>query len=225
VSRGGAAPVSSGSTGTPLAPRDGPLLSSAVPAYDRKDAAYRRAKQEGYRSRAAYKLLDLDAHFRVFRAGQRVVDVGCWPGAWMQVASRRVGASGRVVGIDVVPTDPLDGNAVALVGDVCDPAARQSVAVALGGPADVVLCDVAPKLSGIVSADAARHAALVEAALAGTLEWLGAQGGLLVKLFMDAEQPRLVAELRAAFASVRTRRPESTRRGSAEIYAWAQRLR
>jgi 23S rRNA (uridine2552-2'-O)-methyltransferase len=197
-----------------------------VAVYERKDAAYRRAKQEGYRSRAAYKLRDLDAHFAIFRLGQRVVDVGAWPGAWMQVAAERVGPTGRVVGLDLVPIDDLGlPTCTTLVGDVGDPAVRARVAEALGAPAQVVLADLAPKLSGIASADAARHAALVEAAVAGALEWLEPAGGFLVKLFMDAEYQGLVRRLRSAFGSVRTRRPESTRRGSAELYAWCRGVR
>lgn len=192
-------------------------------AYERKDAAYRRAKQEGYRSRAAYKLIELDRHFHLLRAGQRVIDLGCWPGAWLQVAAQRVGGKGRVVGVDVVATEALaPANVTALTGDVRDPAVRAEVGRALGGPADLVLADLSPKLSGIASADAARHAELVQAAQAGALEWLAPTGGFLAKLFMDAEYPALLAGLRGAFRTVRTRRPDSTRRGSSEIYVFSQ---
>ena len=194
--------------------------------YDRKDAAYRRAKDEGYRSRAAYKLIELDSHFALLRPGLRVVDLGCWPGAWMQVASRKVGSGGRVVGVDVVEMETLGlPNAIELRGDVTDPRVRASVSSALGGPADLVLADLAPKLSGIAAADAARHATLVEAAIAGATEWLRPEGGLLVKLFMDAEYRSLIAQLGAAFRAVKTRRAESTRKGSAELYACARGLR
>jgi 23S rRNA (uridine2552-2'-O)-methyltransferase len=206
-----------------VAVRPNRLLSSTVPAYVRKDAAYRRAKSEGFRSRAAYKLLELDAHFQLFRPGQRIVDLGCWPGAWTQVASRRVGPTGLVVGVDLLRMDDLGlANATGLVGDVADRAVRARVSAALGGPADVVLADLAPKLSGIAASDSARQAALVEAASAAALDWLRPGGIFLVKLFMDAEYSSLIGGLRASFATVKTRRPETTRRGSAEIYAFCR---
>lgn len=191
--------------------------------YERKDAAWKRAKEEGYRSRAAYKLLELDEVFGLLRPGQRVVDLGCWPGAWTQVAAKKVGRSGRVVGVDLVPTDDLGLAQVTLVtGDVCEPEVRARVRDALGGPADLVLSDLAPKLSGIAAADEARHALLVEIAIDAAQEWLAPDGALLVKLFMDSEYEGLVRRLRAAFSAVRTRRPPSTRKGSSEIYAVAR---
>ena len=191
--------------------------------YERKDAAWKRAKEEGYRSRAAYKLIELDELFGLLHPGQRVVDLGCWPGAWTQVASKRVGRSGRVVGIDLVPTEELGLPQVTLLaGDVCDAEVRARVREALGGPADLVLSDLAPKLSGIAAADESRHALLVEIAIDAALEWLAPDGALLVKLFMDSEYEGLVRRLRAAFEKVRTRRPPSTRKGSSEIYAVAR---
>lgn len=199
------------------------LLSTAVATYDRKDAAYRRAKEEGFRSRAAYKLIEIDDHFGVLRPGARVVDLGCWPGAWTQVAARRAGPSGRVVGVDLVSTDELGLPGVTTIaGDVRDPAVRQRVRELLGGPADVVLSDLAPKLSGIAATDAARHAELVEVAIETALALLRPGGSLLVKLFMDSEYEALVRRLRSSFGNVRTRRPASTRKGSAEIYALAR---
>jgi len=197
-----------------------------VATYRRKDAAYERAKQEGYRSRAAYKLIELDDRFRLLRPGQRVVDLGCWPGSWLQVASRRIGPSGRVVGVDLVAIDPLsERNVVAIAGDVLDPEVRAQVARALGGRADVVLADLAPKLSGIASSDAARHAALVAAAVASARDWLAPEGALLVKLFVGGELEHVLSELRAAFVDVKTTRPASTRKGSSELYAVCRRLR
>jgi len=195
-------------------------------AYERQDAVYRRAKREGYRSRAAYKLIELDKHYRLLRPGARVVDLGCWPGAWLQVAAERVGARGRVVGVDVVPAEELGlANVSVLAGDVSDPALIERVRAALGGPADVVLVDVAPKLTGIKAADSARQADLIRAAIGCAQAWLKPGGTMLIKLFMDAEYPDLIRELRARFGEVRTRRPESTRRGSAELYAVARHQR
>jgi 23S rRNA (uridine2552-2'-O)-methyltransferase len=193
-----------------------------VSAYERKDAAYRRAKQEGMRSRAAYKLVELDRHFRIFRPGLRVVDLGCWPGAWTQVAARAVGKQGRVVGVDLVATDPLpEPNVKLILGDARDDGVRGRVREALGAAADVVLSDMAPKLSGIRAADSARHAELVETAIACAMDFLVPEGALLVKLFDDEEQARLIAQLRESFRAVRVRRPTSSRQGSAETYAYA----
>src|SRR5437868_14643980 len=114
--------------------------------YDRKDAFYRKAKSAGMRSRAAFKLEDLDR--RLLRAGDRVLDLGCWPGGWLQVAARRVGDRGRVVGIDRKPLEPLHlANVHIIEGDVTAENTVEALRRALGGPADVVLSDLSPELS------------------------------------------------------------------------------
>lgn len=195
-------------------------------AYNRKDAAYRRAKQEGYRSRAAYKLIELDRRFQLLRRGQRVVDLGCWPGAWLQYAAEKTGPSGRIVGVDLAEPDPIGGkNVRILVGDVADPAVAGQVSEALGGPADVVLSDLAPKLTGVKPADAVRHADLVRLAIERAQQWLQPDGVLVVKLFMDAEYQGLISELRSTFKAVRSVKPDSTRQGSSELYTCARGLR
>ena len=200
------------------------MLTGVVSAYERKDAAYRRAKQEGYRSRAAYKLEELDRRFKLLARGARVVDLGCWPGGWLQVAARRVGPTGRVVGVDVKSADPVAADHVAIVtGDLRDDAIVERVRTELGGAADVVLSDLAPKLSGIRHTDAVRHADLVRLAIARAGEWLAPDGALLLKLFMDAEYEGLIGELRARFGAVRSCKPEATRRGSSELYTVARR--
>jgi 23S rRNA (uridine2552-2'-O)-methyltransferase len=199
------------------------VLTGVVSAYERKDAAYRRAKQEGYRSRAAYKLEELDRRFKLLARGARVVDLGCWPGGWLQVAARRVGPTGRVVGVDVKSAEPVAADHVVIVtGDLRDDAIVERVRMPLGGPADVVLSDLAPKLSGIRHTDAARHADLVRLAIARSEEWLAPDGTLLLKLFMDAEYEGLIGELRARFGGVRSCKPEATRRGSSELYTIAR---
>src|SRR5690349_12240193 len=123
--------------------------------YRRKDTHYRRARAAGYRARSSYKLLELDARFRLLHAGDRVVDLGAWPGAWLQVARECVGPGGRLVGVDVVPVDPLPAANVALVtGDVREPATLCEVLARLDGTAaDVVLSDLAPKLTGVRATD------------------------------------------------------------------------
>lgn len=200
--------------------------TATLASYDRKDAAYRRAKREGYRSRAAYKLMELDRRFGLFRRGQRVVDLGCWPGAWLQLASERIGPSGRLVGVDLAESAAIGPkNVRILVGDVADPAVAEAVARELGGPADLILSDLAPKLTGVKPADAMRHAELVRLAMSRARHWLRPEGTLVVKLFMDAEYQGLISELRALFKTVRSIKPDSTRQGSSELYTCARGLR
>ena len=189
-------------------------------SYDRKDAPYRRAKAAGYRARSAYKLIQLDDRFRLLGRDDLVADLGAWPGAWLQVAAERVGARGRVVGIDLVAIEPLGSpNVTCLVGDVRDPTAIAAVREHLGGPAAVVLCDLSPKLSGVRATDEARASELTAAALDATALLLRPHGRLLVKLFMSADYPAHVVRLKSSFAEVRTTRPEASRRGSSELYA------
>lgn len=191
-------------------------------AYTRKDAFYKKAKQEGYRSRAAYKLLELNRAWRFLRSGNRVIDLGSWPGGWVQVAAQAVGTSGRVLGIDLVRLDPLPLANVTLVqGDVTDPAQQQSLLSALGRPADVVLSDMAPKLSGVREADDARVAALCQTALVCCGPLLKPDGVLFLKAFMSEGYQPFVAALRSAFKTVKASRPAATRKGSAEVYLLA----
>jgi 23S rRNA (uridine2552-2'-O)-methyltransferase len=189
--------------------------------YRRKDTHYRRARAAGYRARSAYKLLELDARFRLLQAGDRVVDLGAWPGAWLQVARERVGPDGRLVGVDVVPVDPPPAANVALVtGDVREAATLREVLARLDGTAaDVVLSDLAPKLTGVRATDEARAAELVDAALTALASLLRPGGRLLIKVFMDTGYLPTLARLRGMFADVRTTRPTATRHGSAELYA------
>jgi len=189
--------------------------------YRRKDIHYRRARAAGYRARSAYKLLELDARFRLLHAGDRVVDLGAWPGAWLQVARERVGPGGRVVGVDVVPVDPLPAaNVEVVTGDVREPGTLREILARLGGTAaDVVLSDLAPKLTGVRATDEARAAELLDAALTASPSLLRPGGRLLMKLFMNTGYATTLARLQTMFADVRTTRPTATRQGSAELYA------
>ena len=190
--------------------------------YKRKDTFYTRAKQEGYRSRAAYKLLELNQQFRLLYQGDRVVDLGSWPGGWLQVASRLVGEEGKVVGIDLVALEPLLWENVAVLqGDASDPKVQERILTLLGRRADVVLSDLAPKLSGIKEADEARAMELCRVALACAKALLRPGGQFLVKMFMGTEAKEFVAEARGVFQSVKTTRPEATRKGSTEVYVVA----
>lgn len=194
--------------------------------YERKDAVYRRAKREGFRSRAAFKLTELDRLFSLLRPGQRIVDLGCWPGGWLQVCADRVGPRGRVIGVDLAETEAVERpNVVVLTADVYDESLPARVREALGGPADLVLSDLAPKLSGIAASDSARHAALVHRAVELARAWLAPEGAFLAKLFMDAEYQALIRDLRATFSAVKSRKLDTTRKGSSELYVCGRGLK
>ncbi len=188
--------------------------------YRPKDSYHRRARAAGYRARSAYKLIELADRFRLLRRGDHVVDLGAWPGGWLQVAVERIGADGRAVGVDVVPIDPLPAaNVDSMSGDVRDPAVLRAVRERLGRAADVVLSDLAPKLTGVAATDAARQSELGTAVLAALPDLLRPHGRLVMKVFMGPDQPALLARLQTLFDEVRTTRAEATRRGSAELYA------
>lgn len=187
--------------------------------YDRKDALYRRAKSEGRRSRAAYKLLELHRRVRLLAPGDFVLDLGAWPGSWLQVAAELVGPRGRVLGIDVVPIDPLPAAQVAtLCADVSDASLPARALALLGRRADVVLSDLAPKLTGIAPQDAARAAELGEHAQRVAAAMLRAGGRLVLKTFGGAEAEAARAALRTEYESVRLVGLGATRRGSSELY-------
>ncbi len=187
--------------------------------YRRKDAYYRRARAAGYRARSAYKLAQLDSRFRLLRHGDVVVDLGAWPGGWLQVALEAVGSHGRVVGVDLVAIDPLPSPNLRLVGgDVRDTSIWRAVLEHLGRPADVVLSDLAPKLSGIRETDEARSSELVTAVLEMLPTVLRPGGNLLIKLFMGGAFDLAIAELHRRFEEFRTTRPAATRKASAEVY-------
>jgi 23S rRNA (uridine2552-2'-O)-methyltransferase len=186
------------------------------------DPYVRRAKALGYRSRAAFKLLEIDARDRLFAAGQVVVDLGAAPGGWSQVAAERTGPGGLVVAVDLLDMPPLPG--VAFVrGDFTADAVRRELEQALAGrPADLVLSDLAPNLSGVAATDAARSIALAAGAVEFAAGQLKPGGALLVKTFQGAGFPALLADVRARFAQVASRKPEASRSRSSEMYLLAR---
>lgn len=187
--------------------------------YRRKDSFHRRARAEGYRARSAYKLLELDRRYGLLRRGDHVVDLGAWPGGWLQVAADRVGPEGRVVGADVAALEALpDHNVTLLVTDVRESGSADLIRARLGRLADVVLSDLAPKLTGVAATDEARQGELTATVLAMLPGLLRPGGRLLMKLFMSAECEGTIGDVRRRFAETRATRPEATRRGSAEVY-------
>jgi 23S rRNA (uridine2552-2'-O)-methyltransferase len=195
-----------------------------VARYERKDHFHRRAKREGFRSRAAYKLAQIQRDERLLRPGQRVADLGCWPGGWLQVAAREVGPGGCVAGIDLAELEqPLaETNVRVLVGDLSDPASAERLCAALGGQAQVVLCDAAPKLTGVRASDRAREEALLEAVEALLPALLAPGGDLLLKLLEGPEAQAVERRLRGRFRQAKRLKPEASRRGTTESYLLAR---
>jgi len=178
------------------------------------------ARRLGYRSRAAFKLIELDERFRLLRPGQHVVDLGCAPGGWTQVAVARVGGHGIVVGVDIAETAPLPG-ATLLTADVRDPATPEAIRAALGGLADIVLSDMAPATIGHAATDHLRIVALAEEAFAVASQILEPSGAFVAKVFQGGAEGSLLAGLRRDFAELRHAKPPASRAESAETYVVA----
>jgi len=188
-------------------------------AYQPKDAFYHKAKREGYRSRAAYKLLELNRRFRLLRVGDRVVDLGAAPGGWLQVASQLVGPKGKVVGVDVQAIEPLGTQNVHLLQvDIAAEETPAKIGDLLGFPADCVVSDLSPRLSGIRDADVSRSVELVRMALKVACTILRPGGHFVIKAFVGEEIGALSKEIGRHFNSLDRTRPEATRKGSSEIY-------
>jgi 23S rRNA (uridine2552-2'-O)-methyltransferase len=179
-----------------------------------------RAKREGYRSRAAFKLIEIDDKHKLFKPGGRVADLGAAPGGWSQVAAKRVGASGRVVGIDILEMDELPGVEFATI-DFLDPAAPDKLKAMLGGPADVVLSDMAANATGHRQTDHLKIMALVEAAAEFAGEVLKPGGAFLAKVIQGGTEGALLAQLKRDFATVKHVKPAASRSDSAELYVLA----
>lgn len=188
------------------------------------DPYVQRAKREGYRSRASYKLLEIDDRDHLLRPGQVVVDLGAAPGGWSQVARARLGRQGQVLAIDLLDMEPLEG--VTFVrGDFNDPAVRADLLARVPGAAagvDLVLSDLAPNMSGVDLYDQARVMELAGYAMDFALLTLKPGGAFLVKVFHGADFEQYVRDLRAAFAVVATRKPDASRGRSPEVYLLAR---
>ncbi len=184
------------------------------------DPYVKAAQAAGWRSRAAFKLLELDERFHLLKPGQRVVDLGAAPGGWSQVAARAIGPRGRLVALDLLPMDPIAG-AVVLQGDFEDAASEAGVREALGGPADLVLSDMAPNTTGHAATDNLRIAALAELALDFAEAVLAPGGGFVAKLFQGGAERELLTRLKARFATVRHAKPPASRKDSSELYVVA----
>jgi 23S rRNA (uridine2552-2'-O)-methyltransferase len=185
------------------------------------DPYVKRAKSEGYRSRAAYKLAEIDDKAKFLKRGDRVVDLGAAPGGWSQIAAARVGAEkGRVVAIDLLDMEPLPGVEFLRL-DFLDEHAPARLKVMLDGPADVVLCDMAANATGHRRTDHLKIVALVEAAADFAREVLAPGGTFLAKVIQGGTEASLLASLKRDFASVKHIKPPASRADSAELYVLA----
>jgi 23S rRNA (uridine2552-2'-O)-methyltransferase len=189
------------------------------------DAYVKRARAEGMRSRAAYKLEEIAGHDRLLGPGMLVVDLGAAPGSWSQVAARRVAPGGRVIALDLLDMPGLAG-VTFIRGDFRDQEAVEALEHALSGQkVDLVLSDLAPNLSGIAATDQARALELAELALDFALKHLKPQGKFLVKAFQGAGFEGFLKILRSRFRTVAVRKPEASRSRSREVYLLAKALR
>ena len=182
-----------------------------------QDPYVQRAMKEGYRSRASYKLLEIQEKDRILRRGMRVLDLGAAPGGWTQVAAPLLGPEGRLVAVDRLAMDPV-GDALVIEGDIYDEAVIAQCREAFPAGIDLLMSDMAPNMSGIASADQARAIGLCELSLDLAQEWLVPGGALLMKVFMGAGAEELRRALKQSFAKIVVRKPEASRARSAEQY-------
>ena len=184
------------------------------------DPYVKRAKAEGYRSRAAYKLIELDEKFGLLKGAKRVVDLGIAPGGWTQVVRRKV-PKAEIVGIDLLPVDPIEGATIFQMDFMSD-AAPDTLIEALGGRPDLILSDMAANTVGHPQTDALRTMALIETAFAFAEDVLEPGGSFVAKVFAGGADADLVAQMKRAFATVKHAKPPSSRKGSVEWFVVAQ---
>ena len=192
----------------------------------RRDPYHRMAKERGYRSRAAFKLKQLNERFGFLNGARYVLDLGAAPGGWLQVASEAVGGDGLVVGVDLERIRPLGlGNVRTLIGDVTDGETLDRIRGAFPGRVDVVLSDMAPNVSGVWEVDHLRQIYLARRALriAGSL--LKPGGWVVLKVFQGSEYERFLGEVRGMFEFVKVVKPKASRKGSAEVFVVARGLK
>ncbi|HEV8405370.1 MAG TPA: RlmE family RNA methyltransferase [Nitrososphaera sp.] len=183
----------------------------------RKDQYRRLAKDQGYRARSAYKLLQLNNSYHIIKKGSKVVDLGCAPGGWMQVVTKEVGQSGKVIGIDLKPVEPIAG-ATVLKGSIEELDTLEKIAVILGDKADVILSDLAPNVSGLWDIDHARQISLSTIALGFARQVLRVGGSAVFKVFDGDMLSEFRAELKSSFGRVLLSKPLASRQESSELY-------
>ena len=190
--------------------------------YQPHDKYYRKARAQGLVSRAAFKIEEIITRSRLVRRDARIVDLGCAPGGWLVILARAVGPAGRVVGVDLARCANPPPPAVTIVGDITDGETLERVIAALGGPADLVTSDLAPKLSGITVRDQAQSERLLAAARNFARRALKPGGALVAKLFMGGDFKQILEDFERDFEHVEVTRPAATRPGSSELYVVAR---
>lgn len=189
------------------------------------DPYVKRAQQEGYRSRAVYKLLELQERYHLFKPGMTVIDLGAAPGGWSQLVIKYVQSKGRIIALDLLPMEPIPGVQF-IQGDFSDDAVLQSLLQELSSAKpDWVISDIAPNMSGNESVDIPRSMYLAELALDFALKTLKPQGGFLIKVFQGEGFDALLAEIKRNFTKVVIRKPKASRDRSREIYILAKGLK
>ena len=176
------------------------------------------AQAQGYRSRAAFKLMELDDKYSLLKPGIRVVDLGAAPGGWSQVAVKR--GAGKVVGVDLLPVDPVNG-AELIQGDFNDPELPGILSSMMGGPADLVLSDMAPNTTGHTATDHIRIIGLAELALDFAIKILAPGGSFVAKVFQGGSEKDMLTPMKLCFTTVRHAKPPASRKGSSELYVVA----
>ena len=200
-----------------------------MPTYEPHDKFYRKARAMGLPSRAAFKIEEILARNRLVPKAARIVDLGCAPGGWLAILVQAVGADGRVVGrvvgVDLAPVKNPPPGAITIVGDILDASVAAGVASELGGRANLVTSDLAPKLTGIAARDEARSRELIDAALSFAIAILAPGGSMVAKLFMGAEFKQVVDSFKRHFVNVDVTRTKASRPGSSELYIVARDFR
>lgn len=191
----------------------------------RRDLYRRLAREQGYKSRAAFKLIEANERYGFLKTGDRVLDFGAAPGGWLQVTSELVGPSGFVVGVDLSPIKLKGKNVVSIKMDVHDPSVEEKAGLALGGKADVILSDLSPSVTGVWELDQTRQVDLTLRVLELSRTLLRPGGGVFCKLFEGERSQEVRDELRRMFRSVRVVKPAASRRQSSELYYYCEGLK
>ena len=186
-----------------------------------QDRYFRQAKEEGYRARSAYKLLQIQEKFQIVRRGDVVVDLGAAPGSWSQVLVKQVGPQGRVIALDLQAIEPIAG-VTTLQGDMTDPEIQSAIVEAAGGRADVVLSDAAPSTTGIKLRDHVLSIELARAAFGVARRLLVPRGNMVLKVFEGEDLPPLIRDVKMAFHPVKVHTPAATRNESWESFIVAR---
>ena len=194
--------------------------------YDRKDKYFRKAKEKGYRSRSAFKLLEIDKKFSLLRVGDHVIDLGCAPGGWMQILGEKVGEKGLILGVDLEDIAPFSEKNISFIrGDVRDSTIQQRMLAMLGRKVDVVTSDMAPHITGVKFQDQYHSYELAEMALHVCKSLLREGGSFVTKIFPGSDLEKFKKNLQESFSQIKTVLPEAIRKSSNEIYLVAKGFR